>query len=141
MKRIILIVAIILFCLYGMTHPVSKELNVYLSEHEGENISLGFVKVLEANDNSTYTVQTGFEKENTTVMSDGKFQAGDIVSFYGTVRNGVLHASKHHLHHNFMYPYNAVYFLSLAGFILLILLFLKDWKMDLRRMRFKKRKE
>jgi hypothetical protein len=100
MKRILLVIAIILFCLYGMTHPISENLDVYLSEHEGENVSLGFVKVLEATDNSTYTVQTGFEKENATAVSNGKFRVGDIVSFYGTPKNGALYANEYHLHHN-----------------------------------------
>lgn len=121
-------------------HPVFKELDAYLSEHEGENISLGSVKVLKATNNSTYTVQTGFAKENATVVSDSNFQVGDIVSFYGIVRNGVLYANKHHTHHTWMYPYDITYYLSFFGLVVFIFLFLRDWEIDLREMKFKRRR-
>lgn len=121
--RILSIVLILLFGAVGLNKPIFEKFD--LTKEEGKDISLTFVNITSM-ENNRYTVQMGFTGENAVVVSDGAFNIGDTVSFYGTFRQGTLYASKYHIH---SFP-KASYVLSIPGLILFLFLFFREWKIE-----------
>ena len=64
----------------------------------------------------------GLEKQQIEVITDDHFNAGETVSFYGTIKNSRLIAQKHHRH---AYP-DVSYYLSLIGLLGFIWLMKKE---------------
>jgi len=121
--RILLIILILVLGAIGVNNPILKKFD--LAEEEGKDISLTFVKIVNV-ENNRLTVQTDLTGEQMVVFSDGVFNIGETISFYGTVRQGMLYANKYHVH---SFP-RASYFLSILGLMLFLFLFVREWKFE-----------
>lgn len=121
--RVLLIVLILLLGAGAVSKPIFEKFD--LTKAEGKDISLTFVKIVRA-ENTRYTVQTDFTGENAFVVSDGIFNVGETVSFYGTVKQGTLYASRYHIH---SFP-KASYVLSILGLVMFLFLFIREWKIE-----------
>lgn len=131
MKIRVLLILALLF-LIGLTtkHPIFEPLE--LAEHEGDKIPLYYVKIL-GKEGNVYYADFGFMGEKVSIISDGSFAPGDVVSFYGLIKDGTLINQEYRLH---SYP-NIIYHLSTLGLLLFLVLFFRKWRFSLKEMRFK----
>jgi hypothetical protein len=127
----LLLISALLF-LSGLTtkYPVFEPFD--LEEHEGEKIALYYMKIVER-EGSVYYAETSLTGKRVRILSDGDFAPGEVVSFYGLIKEGMLVNEEYRLH---PYP-NALYYLSALGLMLFLVLFLRKWRFSLREMRFK----
>ena len=121
--RILSIILILVLGAIGVNNPILEKFD--LAKEEGKDISLTFVKIVSV-ENNRYTVQTDLTGEQMVVVSEGVFNIGETISFYGTVREGMLYANKYHVH---SFP-KASYFLSILGLMLFLFLFFREWKFE-----------
>ncbi|MEE8403208.1 MAG: hypothetical protein V3R93_05600 [Candidatus Hydrothermarchaeaceae archaeon] len=104
------IILLLLLSIYFVQHPLFERFDI--SEYEGDIIPLYFIKIADSSEGG-YVVEAGISGERAEVITDVHFKTGDIVSFYGPVKNNRLIAQKYHRH---KYP-NMVYYLSVAGLV------------------------
>lgn len=128
--RLLLIFSLLFLMFLVNKYPIFTPM--YFEDHEGEEIPLYFVKVL-GKEGDVYYVDFGFTHERVRVISEGDFAPGDVVSFYGTIRDGALMNQDYRLH---PHP-NSVYYLSTLGLVLFLAMFLRKWRFSLKEMRFK----
>lgn len=121
--RIYLIISILLLGIVGVNKPIYEKSD--LVNLEGKDISLAFVKIVNI-ENNRYTVKADFTNESVVIVSNGTFSVGDTVSFYGTIKQGILYASKYHIH---LFP-KASYVLSIPGLLLFLFLLSREWKIE-----------
>ena len=117
-----------------MKYPIFKELD--LSKHEGEEIALYFMEIIERQKDG-YLVKTRLSEEEAYVVSNADFKEGSVVSFYGLVQNGKLVSQRYHIHKR---P-NTPYYLSSIGLGLFLIGFLRRWKFRLKDAVFIRRSE
>jgi hypothetical protein len=115
--RMYLLICLLLFSHYSIQHPIFRELN--LSERDGEQLAIYYTKVLDHNE--FYTVKIGLSK-NISVHTNANLKKGDTVSFYGTVKDGRLYASKYRIH---SHPHSP-YYLSIIGLLLFVYIIRRD---------------
>lgn len=108
--RIGTILLFLLLSIYFVQHPVFERFDI--SRHEGETIPMYFTEIAGKSEGG-YIVETGIEKQRVKVITDADIKTGEVVSFYGTVKNNRLIAQKHHRHR---YP-DMPYYLSSIGLI------------------------
>jgi hypothetical protein len=128
--RLFLVISLLFLVFLVDKYPIFEPLE--LAEHEGEKMPLYYVKILEK-DGEVYHADFGLMREKVRIISDGSFAPGDVVSFYGLIKDGTLINQEYRLH---PYP-NIVYHLSALGLLVFLVLFLKKWRFSLREMRFK----
>lgn len=112
-RNVIRISAVIIFLLLSthfVKYPIFKDTDA--STFEGETIPLYFFEVVGKSE-SGYIVMEGTSKNEIEVVTDARFEIGNVVSFYGTIKNNRLIVQKHHLH---KYPGMRIY-LSLIGLV------------------------
>ena len=108
--RAITVILFLLLSIYFVQHPVFERFDI--SRHEGEIIPVYFAKIAESSEGG-YIVEIGLEKQLVEVVTDARLKTGEVVSFYGPVKNNRLIAQRHHCH---KYP-NMPYCLSLIGLV------------------------
>ncbi len=117
--RIGTILLFLLLSIYFVQHPIFE--NTEISKYEGEVRPFYFTEIAEKSEGG-YTVLIGLEKQQIEVITDDHFDAGEIVSFYGTIKNNRLIVQRHHLHE---YP-DMSYYLSTIGLLGFLYLMKKE---------------
>ena len=110
----------LLLSIYFVNYPVFKDSP--LSEYEGEALPIYFAKVIGKSEEG-YNIVQGTGTEEIGVITDAKLENGDIVSFYGIVKNNRLILQKHHLHEN---PETTIYLSVIGLFSFLLLMKRRD---------------
>ena len=111
--RIGSLVLIFLLSVYFVQNPIFEEFDI--SKHEGETIPVYFTKIT-GKAQEGYIVETGIEKTHFEVIIDEEFRFGEIVTFYGTIKNSRIIVQKTHRH---AYP-DVSYYLSLIGLVVFL---------------------
>lgn len=128
--RLALILALISLSLLTTRYPIFHPLD--METLEGEEAALYYLEI-QGKENGLYHARLGFTGEEVYISSPGDFSPGDVVSFQGIVKDGVLVNQEYHYH-----PYPLIiYQLSALGLGIFLFLFLKRWRFSLGEMRFK----
>jgi hypothetical protein len=128
--RLVLMLALLSLSLLTTRYPIFQPLD--LKGLEGEEVALYYLEI-QGMEEGLYLAHLGFTGEEVYISSPGSFSPGDVVSFHGTVENGVLLNQEYRIH---LYP-AVIYHLSAAGLVVFLFLFLRRWRFSLREMRFR----
>jgi hypothetical protein len=128
--RLGLALALTSLSLLTASSPIFKPLN--LNGLEGQEVALYYLEI-QGKEGELYHARLSFSGEDVYILSHGNFDPGDVVSFHGVARRGILVNQEYHRH-----PHPAtVYYLSALGLGVFLLLFFRKWRFSLQEKRFR----
>ena len=128
--RLVLILGLIFLSILTTKYPIFHPLD--LKSLEGEEVALYYLEI-QGKEDRLYRATLGFTKEEVYISSSGEFTPGDVVSFHGVVKDGILVNQEYRYH-----PYPLiVYQLSALGLVVFLIIFFRRWRFSFKEMRFR----